>query len=218
MRCRDSIQHRHVEVVGDEPRQRRRVGDGLATQDLQHQGTRHREDVLRGRGRIEVLHPVVELGPEKREGRHHGARGNTGDDLEDRPLAAFRPALEEAGAEGSVGATARNGELRIDDPAIRAAREGARFFLLERQREVALHRLAGHGSPAAHDWHIGNRGARAIGQRNGIARQARTSGQGQHRPQQRQKAQQGRPSGIGAVVRVSRHFRSATQRPRHRSS
>ena len=65
-------------------------------------------------GRIRELQLLVIFRPKEGEGRNKPAGTDARDDLETRPRAGLGPAVEQARTEGTIRATARDGEVVVN--------------------------------------------------------------------------------------------------------
>jgi hypothetical protein len=126
-------------VLVDQGRERPGVGERVPGQKLRDDRERA-EDVARRRGGVELAQRPVVRRADEGERRHQRPGGHAGDDLEDRPLPGRGPAVEQSRTERAVRAASRDREMSVLDDAVGALREIVGRLLVERRREIALHR------------------------------------------------------------------------------
>src|SRR3546814_472862 len=173
---------RHVPL--DHPRHRQGIGQGITEHAAKP--TARLEYVGLGDRGVGVGQRVVVLRSQEHQGGYQRTRAHPGDGLEVRPVAMFRPALQDPGAEGLVVATARDGKETDRGQGTRVA--GARqigLLLLEGLQRLPHERLRFVVDPEAGARNAGDPRIGGTLFRNGVEPDGRCAGS-------KQKEQQGR--------------------------
>ena len=121
---RNVLQHLLCHVLPDQSPEGSRVRHRVAVEDREQRPLFG--NVMHGDARVERLQPLVVGFAQESERGDQRSRAHTGHELELRPRAILRPAVQEAGAEGAVIASAGDGEVSAGRhrPAVSLALEG----------------------------------------------------------------------------------------------